>query len=191
MVRIDSRLRAWHVWALNLMAGGWFATLLLAGKRGMPGISTSACPTGLCLTGYEPDVAREFLTTLGPGGRAELKHLISAYDFVLPALVVIALVATFIYYTSPSAAGGRLQWTPGWRLVLLLVPVLYGLADLGENMAILQMLAEPDPARISDALGHRGSLLTAAKSQLVIASIAFAAAIIGVDWFEMARRGET
>ena len=72
--------------------------------------------------------------------------------------------------------------TTGWRLTLIALPLLYGLADYGENVAVLRMLAET--GQISDQLAHRGSVLTAAKSQLVVASIAFAGAFVIAGWLE-------
>ena len=182
MRHVDRILRPWHVWSLGVLACGWFIGLIVAGSSSLPGIATSRCPIGMCLTGYPPHVAREFFGALGPQGRTALTRLLSPFDFVTPVLLVLALMSIVLYCTRPRALGGRTPLTTGWRLTLIALPLLYGLADYGENVAVLRMLAET--GQISDQLAHRGSVLTAAKSQLVVASIAFAGAFVIAGWLE-------
>jgi hypothetical protein len=186
MQRIDRTLRAWHVWGLCILACSWFGGLVAAGSRAMPDITMSRCPIGMCLTGYPPDLAREFFGALGAKGSAALVRLLSPFDFVTPVLLVLALAAVLVYTTRPRDMGGHMPLTTGWRLTLVALPLLYGFADYGENVVVLRMLGSSD--RITDALAHRGSILTAAKSQLIVASIAFAGVFVVLAWLERRRK---
>jgi hypothetical protein len=182
---LDRRLRPWHFWLANAVAVGWFAGMSLLTSEALPGAHLVRCPIGLCLGFYAPDELRETLDGLEEGGRAFLADTLLPLDMILPALLLIAFGVTSVWFTRPGASMS-VPVSAGARYTLLSVPLLYCLADYGENFALGEALeAYPD---ITDELAHRASLLTAAKSQLVVASLGVAAALALAAW-SLGRRG--
>ncbi len=176
---LDRRLKPWHFWLANAVALGWFAAMSVLTREALPGAELVRCPIGLCLGFYAPDELRETLEALDEGGRAFLADTLLPLDMVLPVLLLIALGITCVWFTRPGK-DMSVPVSAGARYTFLCVPLLYCLADYGENIALGEALdAYPD---ISDALAHRASLLTAAKSQLVVASIGLAAALAVAAW---------
>jgi hypothetical protein len=174
LATLDRQLRLWHVWAANVIAVAWFGSMALTIQRALPDTGMFRCPIGFCANGYYPDDLREVLASIGPEGRMFLQHTLRPLDMVLPALLLIALVIDYVWLTRP---GERVSvpLSPAARWALLAVPILYCLADYGENWAVSNLIkAYPN---IDDRLALRASLLTAAKSQLVAASIGFAIAL--------------
>ena len=176
---LDRHIRAWHLWALNSLAVAWFVGITIASRVALPDVALFRCPVGFCAGGYSPDDLRATLTQIGEEGRDFLHDTLLPLDLVLPALLCGALVITSSYFSRPGQPMA-VPLTPGARYGLLAVPLLYGLADYGENLAVAQMLrAYP---KIGDALAHRASVLTAAKSQLIAASIGIAVALAVAAW---------
>ena len=183
---LDRRLRPWHFWLANAVAVGWFAGMSLLTSEALPGAHLVRCPIGLCLGFYAPDELRETLDGLEEGGRAFLADTLLPLDMILPALLLIAFGVTSVWFTRPGASMS-VPVSAGARYTLLSVPLLYCLADYGENFALGEALeAYPD---ITDELAHRASLLTAAKSQLVVASLGVAAALALAAWSLGRRHG--
>ena len=68
----------------------------------------------------------------------------------------------------------------GARYAFLCVPLFYWLADYAENWALVEALqAYPN---IPYRLARRASILTATKSQLVVASVGIAIALVVAAW---------
>jgi hypothetical protein len=176
---LDRRLRPWHFWLANAVALGWFAGMSFLTREALPGTQLVRCPIGLCLGFYAPDELRETLDGLEEGGRAFLADTLLPLDMILPALLLIAFCVTCVWFTRPGEPMSVPVSTSA-RYTFLCVPLLYCLADYGENFALGEALeAYPD---ISDELAHRASLLTAAKSQLIVASLGIAAALAVAAW---------
>lgn len=171
---LDRLLRPWHVIALNSAALAWFVTLTLTSRAALPGVALFRCPIGFCAGGYSPEDIFSMLDEIGEEGRHYLHNTLLWADLLLPALLVAALLADIIWFSRPGArVAVALQ--PAARLTLLAVPLVYGIADYLENWAIANMLhLYPN---IDDLMAERTSLLTAAKSQLVAASVGIAAAL--------------
>ena len=75
----------------------------------------------------------------------------------------------------------------GARYAFLCVPMFYWLADYAENWALAEALqAYPN---IPYRLARRASILTATKSQLVVASVGIAVALVVAAWGTAHRSG--
>jgi hypothetical protein len=182
---LDRRLRPWHFWLANAVALGWFVGMSLLTSEALPGAHLVRCPIGLCLGFYAPDVLRETLDGLDEDGRIFLADTLLPLDMILPALLLVALAITCVWFTRPGEPMS-VPVSSGARYTFLAVPLLYCLADYGENFYLGEALeAYPE---ITDELAHRASLLTAAKSQLVVASVGLAAALAVAAW-SLSRRG--
>lgn len=176
---LDRQLRTWHVATLNCVALVWFAGVTLASQTGLPGIALFRCPIGFCAGGYSPEDLYSLLDEIGADGRTFLTDTILRADLALPALLLLALSADIVWF---SRVGARVSVPLHWgaRLSLLAVPVLYCIVDYIENAAIARILRlYPD---IDDTMATRASHLTAAKSQLVAASIGIAATLGATAW---------
>lgn len=171
---LDRLLRPWHLAILNSVALIWFVTLTLTSRAALPGATLFRCPIGFCAGGYSPEELYSMLDEIGEDGRSYLFGTLLWADLVLPALLTAALLANILWFSRPGVRGA-VTLQPAARLGLLAVPLIYGVADYVENWAIANLLQlYPN---IDDLMAERASLLTAAKSQLVAASIGIAAAL--------------
>lgn len=181
---LDRRLKLWHVWLVNVVTLAWFAGMLTATQANLPGIKLFRCPIGMCLGYYAPIELHATLTRIGSSGRQFLLETLLPLDMVLPALVLVALTLTCAWY-SRSTEGTTVPLSTGARYALLGVPVCYCVADYAENWALAESLqAYPS---IPYRLARRASILTATKSQLVVASVGIALALVAAAW-GLARR---
>src|SRR6185436_2410342 len=105
-------------------------------------------------------------------------------DMVLPALLLVALSVTYVWFSRPGH-DMAVPLSSGARYSFLSVPLLYCLADYAENWALVEALqAYPN---IPYRLARRAGFLTAAKSQLIVASLGIAVALAIAAW-GLARR---
>jgi hypothetical protein len=176
---LDRHLRSWHFWLANVVALAWFAGMSLAMQTALPAAKLVRCPIGLCLGYYAPEELQATLARIGSSGRQFLAENLLPLDMVLPALLFVALAVTYLWFSRPGQAM-TVPLSPAARYTFLCVPLLYSLADYAENWALAEALeAYPD---IPDRLAHRASLLTAAKSQLIVASVGIAVALAIAAW---------
>lgn len=176
---LDQRLRAWHFWLVNALAIAWFAGMSWATQSAMPGVKLFRCPMGLCLGYYTPIELHATFTRIGRSGREFLAERLLPLDMVLPALLLLALSVTYVWFSRP----GQVMAVPlsrGARYAFLCVPLLYCIADYAENWTLAEALqAYPN---ISYRLARRASVLTAAKSQLIVAALGLAVALAVAAW---------
>lgn len=183
---LDRHLKLWHVVFANALALGWFAVMSLATQASIPGVKLFRCPIGLCLGDYSPSELNATLTRIGQNGREFLTETLLPLDMVLPALLFVALGLTCVYF-SRTGATAAVPLSRGARYTFLCAPLFYCLADYAENWALTETLrAYPN---IPYRLARRASLLTAAKSQLIVASIGIAAALVVAAWATARRSG--
>lgn len=183
---LDRHLKAWHIVAADALALAWFVGITLLSQTGVPNVALFRCPVGFCAGGYTREELRATLEEIGPEGRDFLYGTLLQLDLVLPALLLIALLATTLWFSRPGQAFA-VALHPGARYALLAVPVLYCLADYGENAAVAEMLrAYPT---IDEALAQKASFLTALKSQLVAASVGIVVALAVAAWGSRSRAG--
>jgi hypothetical protein len=176
---LDRHIRLWHFVLANGAALAWFAGMGLATQAAIPGVKLVRCPIGLCLGDYSPAELNATLARIGRNGRQFLAETLLPLDMVLPALLLVAFVTTYVWFSRPGQSF-VVPMTPGARYALLAVPVLYCLADYAENWALVEALqAYPN---IPYRLARRASFLTAAKSQLVVASVGIAMALAIAAW---------
>jgi hypothetical protein len=176
---LDRHIKAWHVWAANALAVLWFVGITLAGRIALPDVALFRCPVGFCAGGYTPEELGDMLGNMGEEGRNFLRDTLLPLDLVLPALLLFALSISYVWF-SRSGDSNAVSLSAGARYTLLAVPVLYGVADYGENWAVAEMLrAYPE---IDDDLAKMASSLTAAKSQLIAASVGIAFALAFAAW---------
>jgi hypothetical protein len=176
---LDRRLKAWHVWLSIAAAIAWFAGMTLATQAALPGVKLFRCPVGLCPGYYLPNELHATLTRIGKNGRDFFADTLLPLDMVLPALLLVAFVLTYIWFSRPGDAFA-VPLSPGARRALLAVPFLYGVSDYAENVALVEALrAYPN---IPYWLARRASFLTATKSQLVTASVGIAVALAVAAW---------
>jgi hypothetical protein len=136
---LDRHIRAWHLWVANSLAVAWFVAIAIASRLALPDVGLFRCPVGFCAAGYSPDALRAILTDIGADGRAFLQDTLRPLDMVLPGLLLIAFVITYAWF-SRSGERFAVPLAQGARYGLLAVPVLYCLADYGENWAVAEML---------------------------------------------------
>ena len=86
---------------------------------------------------------------------------------------------------SPMSWRRAVPLSPGARYSFLCVPLFYCLADYAENWSLVEAL-QTYP-NIPYRLARRASFLTAAKSQLIVASLGIAVALAIAAW-GLARR---
>ena len=176
---LDRHLKLWHVATINIVTLAWFIGLTLASRIALPGVALFRCPIGFCAGGYSPEDLYSIFDEIGEEGRAFLYGTLLWADLVLPALLMAALILDIIWLSRASA---RLSVPlhPDDRLAMLAVPLLYAIADYAENSAIANVLRLYP--HIDDVTAEKTSLLTAAKSQLVAASIGIVAALATAAW---------
>ena len=176
---LDRHVHAWHFWLANSVAVAWFVGMGLATQAALPGVKLFRCPIGLCLGYYSPIELQTTLTKIGRNGREFLTETLRPLDMVLPTLLLVALTITYVWFSRPGAAFA-VPLSPGARYAFLCVPFLYCLADYAENWSLVEALqAYPN---IPYRLARRASFLTAAKSQLIVASLGIAVALAIVAW---------
>jgi ACR3 family arsenite efflux pump ArsB len=176
---LDRHLHAWHFWLANAAAMAWFAGMSIATQNALPGVKLFRCPIGLCLGYYSPVELQTTLTKIGRNGREFFTETLLPLDMVLPALLLMALTITYLWFSRPDAAFA-VPLSPGARYAFLCVPLSYCLADYAENWALGDALqAYPN---IPYRLARRASFLTAAKSQLIVASLGIAVALAIAAW---------
>jgi hypothetical protein len=176
---LDRRLKSWHFWLANGAAVVWFVGMSLATQSAMPGVKLFRCPIGLCLGYYSPIELHATLTRIGRNGREFLAETLLPLDMVLPALLLVALTVTYVWFSRPGSHMA-VPLTPKTRYVFLCVPLLYCAADYAENWTLVEALqAYPN---IPYRLARRASVLTAAKSQLIVASLGIAVALAIAGW---------
>jgi hypothetical protein len=176
---LDRHLRLWHVVVANAIALAWFAGMQVATQNGLPGVKFFRCPIGLCLGYYSPAELSAVLTRIGRSGRQFLEETLLPLDMVLPALLLVALTLTCAWFSRASAATS-VPLSTGARYAFLSVPLFYCLADYAENWTLYEALSTfPN---IPYRLARRASFLTAAKSQLIVAAVGLAAALVIAAW---------
>ena len=176
---LDRHVQAWHFWATNAIAVAWFAGMSYATQAALPGMKLFRCPIGLCLGYYSPVELHATLTKLGKNGREFLTETLLPLDMVLPALLLVALTVTYVWFSRPDSPAG-VPLSRGARYALLCVPLLYCAADYAENWTLVEALqAYPN---IPYRLARRASVLTAAKSQLIVAALGIAVALAIAGW---------
>jgi hypothetical protein len=176
---LDRRLRAWHFWLANAVAIAWFAGMTWLTQAAMPGVKLFRCPVGLCLGYYTPSELHTTFTRIGRNGRQFLAETLLPLDMVLPALLLVALTITYVWFSRPDQPMA-VPLTPAARYVFLCVPLLYCIADYAENWALAEALRTYP--NIPYQLARRASILTAAKSQLVVAALGVAVALAIAAW---------
>jgi hypothetical protein len=151
----------------------------VATQSALPGVKLFRCPIGLCLGYYSPVELQTTLTKIGRNGREFLTETLLPLDMVLPALLLVALAITYIWFSRPGHPV-NVPLSRGARYAFLCVPLFYCLADYAENWTLAEALqAYPN---IPYRLARRASLLTAAKSQLIVASLGIAVALAIAGW---------
>jgi hypothetical protein len=176
---LDRHLRARHVWLAIGSGLGWFVIMTLATQSALPGIKLFRCPVGLCPGYYLPTELYITLTRIGQSGRDFFAETLLPLDMVLPALLLIALVVIYVWFTRPNEAFA-VSLSPATRGALLIVPFLYCIADYAENVALVEALRTYP--NIPYWLARRASFLTATKSQLITVSVGIAAALAVAAW---------
>ena len=176
---LDRHIKLWHVALIDAAAVAWFAGMTFATQNALPGAKLFRCPIGMCPGYYSPNDLQTTLTAIGKNGREFFSNTLLPLDMVLPALLLVALVVTYLWL-SQQGHPVSIPLTVGSRCMLLAVPVLYCLSDYAENLTLLEALdAYPN---ISYRLARRASFLTATKSQLVVASVGIAVALLIAAW---------
>lgn len=176
---LDRRLKAWHFWLANGVALAWFAGMSFATQAALPGVKLFRCPIGLCLGYYSPIELQTTLTKIGKSGREFLADTLLPLDMVLPALLLVALTITYLWFSRPGAPFS-VPLSSGARYSFLCVPLFYCVADYAENWSLADALqAYPS---IPYRLARRASILTAAKSQLIVAALGIAVALAIAAW---------
>jgi hypothetical protein len=176
---LDRHVRAWHFWLANGAALAWFVGMSVATQSALPGVKLFRCPIGLCLGYYSPVELQTTLTKIGKNGREFLAETLLPLDMVLPALLLVALTVTYVWFSRPGHPV-NVPLSPGYRYAFLCVPLLYCAADYAENFTLVEALqAYPN---IPYRLARKASFLTAAKSQLIVASLGIAVALAIAGW---------
>ena len=185
---LDRHLKFWHVVLANVVAVAWFAGMQLATQASLPGVKFFRCPIGLCPGYYSPGELNATLARIGKNGRQFLTETLLPLDMALPALLLVALVITCVWFSRPHQPSA-VTLSRGARYAFLCVPLFYCLADYAENWTLVEALqAYPN---IPYRLARRASFLTAAKSQLIVASLGIAVALVIVTLAPANRLGNS
>ena len=170
----DQRLKGWHVALLSVGAIVWFLAMMFVAQAALPRFPLLRCPIGFCLAGYSANSATIALQMLGDEGRDYLLNTFMPLDQVLPFLLLLAFAVNYLWWTRPGVAWS-IPLEPKYRLMLLLVPLVYCIADYMENWSFGELLHSYP--KIDYRLVRRMSIITSIKSQLVAASIGIAVAL--------------
>ena len=154
----------WINWALPMAAAlacgvlaGWFDPQLQRAAGGL-------LPFDLRWSGYDQAAARAFLAALTPEAREVYLGPVRINDTVLPILLTLTLCLPL----------------GGWAWPWFLPALAYGLLDLGENMAVAQLLhIGPEVAAGPVAVA---SALTMAKFAALAMALVLALAAIVARW---------
>ena len=183
---LDRHIRFWHLVLANIVALAWFAGMQMATQAALPGVKLFRCPIGMCRGYYSPNELHATLTRVGRYGRQFLAESLLPLDMLLPALLLVAFTVTYVWVSRPGQPAA-VPLSPGFRYAFLCVPLSYCLADYAENWALVESLqAYPN---IPYRLARRASFLTAAKSQLVVASVGIAVVLVVAAWGNARRSG--
>jgi hypothetical protein len=183
---LDRRIRFWHLCVANGLALAWFVGMGLATQTALPGVKLFRCPIGLCPGYYAPIELQTTLTRIGRDGRQFFAETLLPLDMILPALLLVSLTITYLWFSRPNQEVS-VPLSSGARFALLGVPLFYCLADYAENWTLAEALqAFPN---ISYRLARRASFLTAAKSQLIVAALGIAVALVIAAWGRARRPG--
>jgi cytosine/uracil/thiamine/allantoin permease len=147
----------------------------LATQVSLPGVKFFRCPIGMCLGYYSPVELNATFARIGRNGREFLADTLLPLDMVLPALLLVALTTMYACF-SRSGQAPAVPLSPWARYAFLVVPLFYCLADYAENWTLAEALQVY--TNISYRLARRASFLTAAKSQLIVAAIGLALALV-------------
>ena len=120
---LDRRLKLWHVWLVNSVALAWFVGMSSPPRPALPGVKLFRCPIGLCLGYYSPIELHATLTRIGQNGREFLAETLLPLDMVLPALLLVALALTYVWFSRPGATPS-VPLSAGARYAFLCVPLL-------------------------------------------------------------------
>ncbi|MDP3895462.1 MAG: hypothetical protein Q8Q62_02180 [Mesorhizobium sp.] len=128
------------------------------------------------VTGFTTEDAFQWLTALGPQGREAIIvwHYLT-FDLTFPALFSLAVAGFVLTYARRL---DRFKSLPrrAQTLCALAVPLPYALADYGQNLLVVRMLAAP--VDVSQALAAAASVLVILKFAFCIAALAIVAAAI-------------
>ncbi len=183
---LDRTLTWRHVALATGAAILWFAAMTWASFQVLPRGGLFRCPIGFCVTGYSANGVTLSLQLMGVQGRATLQDMLLPLDRVWPLLVLLACVLNTAWWTRP---GDRyaIRLEPKWRYVLMVAPVVYCLADYGENWAFGAILKSYPRIGYRDVMF--ASSFTAVKSQLIVASLGIVVALAVAAWIEGRRSG--
>ena len=155
---LDRHIRAWHMVLAVGAAVAWFVIMTMATRAALPGVKLFRCPIGLCPGYYVPNELHATLTRIGKDGRDFFVETLLPLDMVLPTLLMIAFMVTYIWFSRPGEAFA-VPLSHGFRHALLCVPLLYCVADYAENFALVEALRTYP--NIPYWLARRASFLTA------------------------------
>jgi hypothetical protein len=150
----------WLVIVLLVASGVLWAMLFFVTLPHLQILAGGAAPFDLRWTGYSYDEARAFLVAIGEQGRAYYLNPELVLDTFFPPLYA-ASRALALWWLSMA---GRLRdraIPPGWRCVLIALPIVEAILDWGENTGIATMVWTW-PA-LSPAVVHASSLATQLK----------------------------
>ena len=120
--------------------------------------------------GYNFETVRDHLRALGEDGRAYYAHsFIPIYDTAL-SLFLLTFSILFILYATQPGKVHALELPPWARRLALLPPSLQFLFDIGENIALRQLMQ--DFPRINPKVVETASLLTQLKWLSIYATTA-------------------
>jgi len=157
--------------ALAILAAGNFAAMLAINSFLFRPLAHGLQTLDPRPLGFSQEEASAWLTALGaPGRETVLVWHYLTFDLVFPALFTLA-VASAILWVGRQLPGFRPMPMRTQELVALAVPLPYALADYGQNLLVMRMLAAPTEA---------GHLLVSVASALVMAKFVFGAIALGV-----------
>ena len=99
---LDRHIRTWHFLVANGVAIAWFIGMSLATQSALPSMKLFRCPIGLCPGYYSPIELQTTLTKIGRNGREFLSETLLPLDMVLPALLLVALTITYVWFSRPG-----------------------------------------------------------------------------------------
>ena len=178
----------WLVVLLLASSGVLWAVLFFVTLPRLELLASGAPPFDIRPFGYGVEEAKAYLDALGDAGRAYYLNPELVLDGFFPPLYAASRVLALWWLTMP----GRLRdgaIAPGWRRVLVALPVLELILDWGENTGIATMLwSWPDLSAAvvgATSAATRLKLLTAACTEI---SLLVLAAIALLRWLGRRRR---
>lgn len=125
---------------------------------------------------FTGDEVYERIARFSPAGREAYQRMTHTTDLIFPLALFYFLVRLGRY--AALSAVPRSALTPKFLALVTVVPVLWLLADLGEN-SIVYALLQTFPAR-NDGLAGILGFVTDAKFTLLVASVVVPAVLLGV-----------